>query len=129
MAGPPWSLDHQPCLASSLPKTPELGYLIPAPPVAAMGREPCPGVCGRTCGNLQKHLSSKQGMQCRVVISEAQVGDVLAIYNAGAYGFSMSNNYNSRCRPAEVLYRKGKGYPMRKRETIEDITRNEILLD
>jgi diaminopimelate decarboxylase len=62
-------------------------------------------------------------------IREANVGDVLAIFNAGAYGFSMSNNYNSRCRPAEVLFRKGKGHLIRKRETIEDITRNEIILD
>lgn len=62
-------------------------------------------------------------------IGEANEGDVLAIYNAGAYGFSMSNNYNSRCRPAEVLFRKGKGYLIRKRETMEDITRNEIILD
>lgn len=62
-------------------------------------------------------------------IVEANEGDVLAIYNAGAYGFSMSNNYNSRRRPAEVLFRKGKGYLIRKRETMEDITRNEIILD
>lgn len=62
-------------------------------------------------------------------IGEANEGDVLAIYNAGAYGFSMSNNYNSRRRPAEVLFRKGKGYLIRKRETMEDITRNEIILD
>ena len=62
-------------------------------------------------------------------IGEANEGDVLAIYNAGAYGFSMSNNYNSRRRPAEVLFRKGKGYLIRNRETMEDITRNEIILD
>ncbi len=62
-------------------------------------------------------------------INEAKVGDVLAIYNAGAYGFSMSNNYNARCRPAEVLFRNGKGFLIRKRETLEDITRNEVILD
>lgn len=62
-------------------------------------------------------------------IGEANVGDVLAIQNAGAYGFSMSNNYNSRCRPAEVLFRKGIGHLIRKRETLEDITRNEVILD
>lgn len=62
-------------------------------------------------------------------IGEANVGDVLAIHNAGAYGFSMSNNYNSRCRPAEVLFRKGIGHLIRKRETLEDITRNEVILD
>lgn len=62
-------------------------------------------------------------------ISEAKVGDVLAIHNAGAYGFSMSNQYNSRLRPAEVLV-NGNNYALiRRRETLEDITRTEIKLD
>jgi diaminopimelate decarboxylase len=43
-------------------------------------------------------------------ISEIREGDILAICNAGAYGFSMSNNYNSRMRPAEVLIYKGKAH-------------------
>jgi diaminopimelate decarboxylase len=59
-------------------------------------------------------------------ISEAKVGDVLAIYNAGAYGFSMSNQYNSRLRPAEVYIRDGNAFLIRERETLEDIVRNEI---
>lgn len=62
-------------------------------------------------------------------ISEAKEGDVLGIYNAGAYGFSMSNQYNSRLRPAEVLIRNGKAHLIRKRETLEDIVRNEVLIE
>lgn len=59
-------------------------------------------------------------------ISEIREGDVLAICNAGAYGFSMSNNYNSRTRPAEVLIYKGTPHLIRKRETIDDLLRNQV---
>lgn len=59
-------------------------------------------------------------------ISEIREGDILAICNAGAYGFSMSNNYNSRMRPAEVLMYKGKPYLIRKRETLDDLLRNQV---
>ena len=63
------------------------------------------------------------------MIAEVKEGDVLAIHNAGAYGFSMSNQYNSRLRPAEVLVRNGKAILIRKRETIEDVFRNEVLIN
>jgi diaminopimelate decarboxylase len=53
-------------------------------------------------------------------------GDILAIHNAGAYGFSMSSNYNSRFRPAEVLVENGKARLIRKRETMEDLVKNQI---
>ena len=53
-------------------------------------------------------------------------GDILSIDNAGAYGFSMSNQYNSRFRPAEVLVLEGKPHLIRRRETMEDLTRNEV---
>ncbi len=59
-------------------------------------------------------------------LNEVREGDVLAILNAGAYGFSMSNNYNSRFRPAEVLIYKGKAQLIRKRETIDDLLRNQV---
>ena len=59
-------------------------------------------------------------------LSELREGDVIAFQNAGAYGFSMSSNYNSRFRPAEVLIHKGKDYLIRKRETLEDILRNQV---
>ncbi len=48
-------------------------------------------------------------------------GDLIAIFTAGAYGFTMSSNYNTRCRPAEVLV-DGKNFSIiRKRETYEDL--------
>lgn len=62
-------------------------------------------------------------------ISEIREGDLLAIHNAGAYGFSMSNNYNSRYRPAEVLVYKGKAHLIRKRETLDDLTKNLVHIE
>ncbi len=62
-------------------------------------------------------------------INEIQEGDILAFMNTGAYCFSMSSNYNSRFRPAEVLIYNGQDYLIRKRETFEDILRNQIDAD
>jgi diaminopimelate decarboxylase len=59
-------------------------------------------------------------------LSEVREGDILAFQNAGAYGFTMSSNYNSRFRPAEVMIYKGKDYLVRKRETMEDILGNQV---
>ena len=54
-------------------------------------------------------------------IGEIKEGDILSFKNAGAYCFSMASNYNSRYRPAEVIFYKGKDYLVRERETIEDL--------
>ncbi len=62
-------------------------------------------------------------------IAEITEGDVLSFRNAGAYCFSMASNYNSRYKPAEVLWKDGKGLLIRERETIEDLLRNQILLE
>ena len=58
-------------------------------------------------------------------ISEVKEGDVLAIMNAGAYGFSMSSNYNSRPRPAEVIVLAGESRLVRRRETLEDLLKGQ----
>lgn len=58
-------------------------------------------------------------------IPEVHEGDILAFHNAGAYCFTMASNYNSRYRPAEVLWHKGQAHLIRKRETFEDILRNQ----
>ncbi|WP_234697113.1 diaminopimelate decarboxylase [Nitrosophilus alvini] len=55
-------------------------------------------------------------------------GDIIVVYSAGAYGFVMSSNYNTRPRPAEVALFKGSDRLIRKRETFEDIIKNEIEL-
>ncbi|MBK9565394.1 MAG: diaminopimelate decarboxylase [Saprospiraceae bacterium] len=62
-------------------------------------------------------------------MTEINEGDILAFYNAGAYCFTMSSNYNSRYRPAEVLIHEGKDYLIRERETMEDILKNQINVD
>lgn len=53
-------------------------------------------------------------------------GDLLAVTKAGAYGFAMSSQYNSRPRAAEVMVEGGKARLARKRETYADLTRGEI---
>ncbi|MGW8181309.1 MAG: diaminopimelate decarboxylase, partial [bacterium] len=53
-------------------------------------------------------------------------GDLLAIMNAGAYGFSMASNYNSRPRPAEVLVLAGESRLVRKREDLGDLLRGQL---
>ncbi|WP_297765335.1 diaminopimelate decarboxylase [uncultured Muriicola sp.] len=59
-------------------------------------------------------------------ISEISEGDILCFHNAGAYCFTMASNYNSRYRPAEVLWHEGKAYLIRERETFDDIIRNQV---
>jgi diaminopimelate decarboxylase len=59
-------------------------------------------------------------------IAEITEGDLLVFRNCGAYCFSMASNYNSRYRPAEVLWHKGKAHLIRKRETFEDILHNQV---
>jgi diaminopimelate decarboxylase len=62
-------------------------------------------------------------------MSEVQEGNIVCLRNAGAYGFSMSSNYNSRFRPAEVMILDGKAVLIRKRETMEDLLRNQIEIE
>ncbi|HRG66772.1 MAG TPA: diaminopimelate decarboxylase, partial [Saprospiraceae bacterium] len=57
---------------------------------------------------------------------EVNEGDILAFYNAGAYCYAMASNYNSRYRPAEVMLIEGKDHLIRKRETLDDLLRNQI---
>jgi len=62
-------------------------------------------------------------------IAEIKEGDILCFRNAGAYCFSMASNYNSRVRPAEVLWHEGEGHLIRQRETLDDILRNQVIMD
>ncbi|MCF6338579.1 MAG: diaminopimelate decarboxylase [Gammaproteobacteria bacterium] len=57
-----------------------------------------------------------------------EAGDVLAVCSAGAYGFGMSSNYNSRPRVAEVMVDGDQYTVVRKRETLEDLWRGETIL-
>ncbi|KIC90696.1 diaminopimelate decarboxylase [Flavihumibacter solisilvae] len=59
-------------------------------------------------------------------LNEVREGDFLVFYNAGAYGFEMSSNFNSRLKPAEVLLLDGKAHLIRRRDEFEDLLRNQI---
>ncbi len=59
-------------------------------------------------------------------LHEVRENDVLVFRNAGAYGFEMSSNFNSRLKPAEVLFLDGKAHLIRKREEFEDLLKNQI---
>jgi len=54
-------------------------------------------------------------------LPHVEVGDTIAVMNAGAYGYSMSSQYNSRPRAAEVLVKEGQAEIIRERETATDL--------
>ena len=60
-------------------------------------------------------------------LPEVQEGHILAIHNAGAYGFSMASQYNARLRPAEVLIANGEARLIRKQESFEDLLRGQVI--
>ena len=59
-------------------------------------------------------------------LHEVREGDYLVFYNAGAYGFEMSSNFNSRLKPAEVFVKDGKHLLIRKKDEFEDLLRNQV---
>ncbi|MEO6639277.1 MAG: diaminopimelate decarboxylase [Ginsengibacter sp.] len=60
-------------------------------------------------------------------INEVRESDLLVFYNAGAYGFEMSSNFNSRLKPAEVFVKGGKATLIRKRDVFEDLLNNQVV--
>ena len=61
-------------------------------------------------------------------LQEVSEGDFLVFYNAGAYGFEMSSNFNSRLKPAEVLVKDGEAHLIRRRDNWDDLLRNQVSL-
>jgi len=59
-------------------------------------------------------------------LNEVKEGDLLAFYNAGAYGFEMSSNFNSRLKPAEVMVIDGEAKLIRKRDEFSDLLRGQV---
>ena len=62
-------------------------------------------------------------------LSEVRERDYLVFYNAGAYGFEMSSNFNSRLKPAEVMVKEGKTFLIRKRDEFENLLKNQVEMD
>ena len=61
------------------------------------------------------------------VLNEVREGDFLVFHNAGAYGFEMSSNFNSRLKPAEVLFKDGKFQLIRRADVFEDLLKNQVI--
>jgi diaminopimelate decarboxylase len=63
------------------------------------------------------------------LLPKVEEGDLLAVLNVGAYGFSMSSQYNSRPRAAEVMVRKGKALLIRQREQFGDLLSHQLMVE
>jgi diaminopimelate decarboxylase len=61
------------------------------------------------------------------VLNEVREDDLLVFYNAGAYGFEMSSNFNSRLKPAEVMFKDGQFSLIRERQVFDDLLAGQII--
>jgi diaminopimelate decarboxylase len=84
-------------------------------------------VGGPLCESGDIFTQSEGGFVCPRTLPEAEVGQFLVIECAGAYGFVMGSNYNSRPFAAEVLIHEGRAHLVRRRQTFEDLIRGEII--
>jgi diaminopimelate decarboxylase len=83
-------------------------------------------VAGNLCesGDIFSRIN---GQKAPYRMGKVEYGDILVAKHAGAYGFSMASNYNSRTRPAEVLTFQGESRLIRERESLEDLLRGQDL--
>lgn len=84
-------------------------------------------VGGPLCESGDIFTQEEGGFVCTRKLPQAKVGDYLVLERAGAYGFVMASNYNSKPLAAEVLIQNGKPHLIRARQTYEDITRGEMI--
>jgi diaminopimelate decarboxylase len=82
-------------------------------------------VGGPLCESGDIFTQEEGGVVCRRKLPQAKVGDLLIIEVAGAYGYVMASNYNSKPLPPEVLIENGKPRLIRERQTLDDLTRGE----
>jgi diaminopimelate decarboxylase len=82
-------------------------------------------VGGPLCESGDIFTQEDGGYVCTRSLPAAEVGDLLVIENAGAYGFAMGSNYNSKPLAAEVLVTDGQPHLVRQRQTFEDMIRGE----
>ena len=76
--------------------------------------------------NVVGYICEKDTFAQQRTINKLKVGDLICFKNAGAYCFSMSSNYNSRVKPAEACIINNKIKLIRKRETVENLLKNQI---
>ena len=71
--------------------------------------------------NVTGYVCETDNFAVHRLLPQVRRGDLLAVLNAGAYGYTMASVYNSRVRPPQVLVREGRDYLMSRRETLEDL--------
>lgn len=91
--------------------------ILPLKPPEGPGRMTA-DVVGPVCESSDFFAKDRQ-------MPRVEAGDRLAIMDAGAYGYSLASNYNSRVRPSEIMVKDKDFYPIRDREDIENVTRGE----
>lgn len=79
-------------------------------------------ICGKCC-------ESGDILMRDIEVPQPESGDILAMFTTGAYGYSMASNYNKNPIPAVVLVKEGKSELIVKRQTNEDLIRNELIPD
>jgi diaminopimelate decarboxylase len=84
-------------------------------------------VGGPLCESGDIFTQEEGGFVARRALPEAKVGDYLIIANAGAYGYVMASNYNSKPLVAEVLIESGQPHLVRRRQSLEDLFRDETI--
>jgi diaminopimelate decarboxylase len=84
-------------------------------------------VAGPLCESGDVFTQEEGGIVVSRNLPLAEVGDLLVIHDAGAYGSAMSSNYNSRLLSPEILWEKGQFTQIRKRQTFEQLLANEII--
>ena len=94
---------------------------------AAAGTTEEVAVGGPLCESGDIFTQTDGGFVASRALPPAQVGDLLVIEIAGAYGFVMASNYTSKPLPAEVLIDGGKARLVRARQTPEDLVRGETV--
>ena len=86
-------------------------------------------VGGPLCESGDIFTQTEGGYVAARALPAPRVGDHIVIENAGAYGFVMASNYNSKTRAAEVLIEDGRPKEIRRRERVEDLIRDEVIPD
>ena len=95
--------------------------VLSASPGVAMGAERPTVVAGPLCESGDVFTQTDGGVVTPRMLAPAQVGDLVVIHDAGAYGASMSSNYNSRPLAAEVLVNGGVAKLIRRRQTVGEL--------
>jgi diaminopimelate decarboxylase len=84
-------------------------------------------VGGPLCESGDIFTQEEGGFVAKRSLPAAAIGDYLVIERAGAYGFVMASNYNSKPLPAEVLIDQGRPLLIRSRQTLDDLIRGEVI--